>query len=210
MSSKKAERRDETTTAEIGETVSTRENSPEYQRATVNRALDETKDNIRKSIDEARKEIPRYTQAANDYQEQTIQAARDIADNYIESQKEIINSLQSAWLSHIEAVNRLYATRLVSPRNATEIYANMVSRSADNIIAATRLVNNMMFANMDMFKTLMQQAKDNAKELSRIGVNSARTFEQTSRDTATATTTRIGGGGYNTSTTSRVYVEREQ
>jgi hypothetical protein len=55
----------------------------------------------------------------------------------------------------------------------------------------------------------MQQAKDNAKELSRIGVNSARTFEQTSRDTATATT-RIGSGGDNTSTTSRVYIEREQ
>jgi hypothetical protein len=210
MSSKKAEKRDETTTTEIGETVSTREYSPDYQRATVNRALDETKDNIRRSIDEARKEIPRYTQAANDYQEQTIQAAREIADNYIESQKEIINSLQSAWLHHTEAANMLFTTRLVSPRNATEIYANMVSRSADNIIAATRLVNNMMFANMDMFKTLMQQAKDNAKELSRIGVNSARTFEQTSRDTATAATTRIGGGSDTTSTTSRVYVEREQ
>ena len=79
----------------------------------------------------------------------------------------------------------------------------MVSRSADNIIAATRLVNNMMFANMDMFKTLMQQAKDNAKELSRIGVNSARTFEQTSRDNAT----RLGSD--NTSNTTNVYVRRE-
>jgi hypothetical protein len=67
----------------------------------------------------------------------------------------------------------------------------------------------MMFANMDMFKTWMQQAKDNARELSRIGVNSARTFEQTSRDTAT---TRISSGasGDNTSTASRVNVEREQ
>jgi hypothetical protein len=216
MSSKKAERKEETTTADLSETVSVREDSPHYQRATVNRALDETnraldetKDNIRRSIDEARKEIPRYTQAANDYQEQTIQAAREMADNYIESQKEIINSLQSAWLPHIEAANRLFTTRLVSPRNATEIYANMVSRSADNIIATTRLVNNMMFTNMDILKTLMQQAKDNAKELSRIGVNSARTFEQTSRDNAT-TTTRIGGGADNTSTTSRVNVEREQ
>ena len=41
MSSKKAERRDETTTAEIGETVSAREYSPYYERAEVNRALDE-------------------------------------------------------------------------------------------------------------------------------------------------------------------------
>jgi hypothetical protein len=75
------------------------------------------------------------------------------------------------------------------------------------MIAATRLVNNMMFANMDVFKNTMQQAKDNAKELSRIGVNSARRFEQTSRDTATAT--RIGGGD-NTSTTASGYVEREK
>jgi len=210
MSSKKAERKNETATAEIGETVSAREYSPDYERATLDRALDETKDNIKRSIDEARREIPRYTQAANEYQEQTIQAARELADNYIESQKEIINSLQSAWLPHIESANRLFTTRWVSPRNATEIYANMVSSSADNIIAATRLVNNMMFANMDMFKTWMQQAKDNAKELSRLGANNARTFEQTSRDTAA--TTRIGGGsgGDNTSTTSKVYVEREQ
>jgi hypothetical protein len=208
MSSKKAERRDEITTAEIGETVSARDYSPHYQRATVNRALDETKDNIRKSIDEARKEIPRYTQAANDYQEQTIQAAREIADNYIESQKEIINSLQSAWIPPIEKAKEAFTSNWMSPRYLTEIYANMVSRSADNMIAATRLVNNMMFANMDAYKTSMQQAKDNAKELSRIGVNSARTFEQTSRDTATAT--RMGSGDDNTSTTSRVYIEREQ
>ena len=81
---------------------------------------------------------------------------------------------------------------------------------ADNMITATRLVNNMMFANMEAFKSTIQQAKDNAKELSRLGANNARTFEQTSRDTAA--TTRIGGGsgGDNTSTTSKVYVEREQ
>jgi hypothetical protein len=176
------------------------------QQQSINRALNQTKDNIRRSIDEARKEIPRYTQAANDYQEQTIQATREIADNYIESQKEVINSLQSAWMPHIEKVNKVFTSNWMSPRYLTEIYANMVSSFADNIIAATRLVNNMMFANMEAFKNSMQQAKDNARELSRIGVNNARTFEQTSRDT----TTRIGSGGDNTSTTSRVYVEREQ
>ena len=179
------------------------------QQQSINRALDQTKESLRKSTYEARREIPRYTQAANEYQERTIQAAREIADNYIESQKEIINSLQSAWIPHIEKVNKVFTSNWMSPRYLTEIYANMVSRSADNMIAATRLVNNMMFANMDAYKTSLQQAKDNARELSRIGVNNARTFEQTSRDTAT-TTTRIGGRGDNTSTTSRVYVEREQ
>ena len=35
---------------------------------------------------------------------------------------------------------------------------------------------------MEAFKTSMQHAKENAKELSRIGVNAAKTFEQTTRD----------------------------
>ena len=81
----------------------------------------------------------------------------------------------------------------------------MVSSIADNMIAATRLVNNMMFANMDAFKTSMQQSKDNANELSRIGVNSARSFEQTSRDIAG----RLGSRA-DTSSTSKVYAERDE
>jgi hypothetical protein len=40
---------------------------------------------------------------------------------------------------------------------------------------------------MEAFRTSVQHAKDNAKELSRIGVNAAKTFEQTSRDTASTT-----------------------
>ncbi|HEY6885660.1 MAG TPA: DUF2795 domain-containing protein [Nitrososphaeraceae archaeon] len=184
MSSKKAERREETTTAEIDETISARENSPEYQRATVNRALDETKDNIRKSIDEARKEIPRYTQAANEYQEQTIQAAREIGDRYVESQQEIINSLQSAWLPQIEAMNKAFTSTWMSPRYFTQVYANMVSNFADNIIAASRLVSNMVFSNMEAFRTTIQQTRDNTKELSRISVNTARSLEQTTIDAA--------------------------
>src|SRR6476469_7692456 len=176
------------------------------QQQSLNRALDQTRDNIKRSTDEPRKEIPRYTQAVNDYQEQTIQAAREIADNYIESQKQIINSLQSAWVPQIEEANKVFTSNWISPRYLIEIYSNMVSNFADNMIAATRLVNNILFANMDAFKTSIQQAKDNAKELSRIGVNSARTFEQTSRDTTA--TPRIGSE--NSSTTARVYVEREQ
>jgi hypothetical protein len=35
---------------------------------------------------------------------------------------------------------------------------------------------------MEAFKTSLQQTKDSAKEFSRIGVNAAKTFEQTTRD----------------------------
>ena len=115
-----------------------------------------------------------WKEKVNDYQEQTIQASREIAESYIESQKEIINSLQSAWVPQIEAVNRIFTYYWISPRRLTEIYANMATSTANNMLVVTRLLNNMVFASMDAFKTSMQQAKDNAKEFSKIGVNTAR------------------------------------
>ena len=159
------------------------------QQQSINKALDETKDNIRKTTDEARKDIPHYTQAVNEYLEETIQAARQMADNYLESQREIINSMQSALLPQIEAANRVVTSNWTSPRHVTEHYARLVSAFADNTIAVTKLVNNAMFANLEAFKTSVQTARDNVKEFSRIGVNSAKTFEQVARETTTATPT---------------------
>jgi len=178
VSTKKEERKDETTIT----TSPSQSQSREHQQQAVNRALDETKDNIRKTTDEARSQIPRYTQAVNDYQEQTIQATREIADTYVDSQKEIINSFQSAWIPQVENANRVFWSNYLSPRTMTETYARMVSSFADNTIAATRLVNNTIFANLEAFKTSMQNAKENAKEFSRLGVNAAKTFEHTARD----------------------------
>ena len=47
----------------------------------VDRALDETRDNIRRTVDEARREIPRNTQAINDYQEHSLQSSKEIAES---------------------------------------------------------------------------------------------------------------------------------
>jgi hypothetical protein len=182
VSTKKEERKDETTVTTSQSQSQSPSQTSEQQQQAVNKALQETKDNIRKTSDEARNQIPRYTQAVNDYQEQTIQATREIADNYLDSQKEIINSFQSAWIPQLENANRVFWSNWISPRHFTETYARIVSSFADNTIAATRLVNNTIFANMEAFKTSMQHAKENAKEFSRIGVNAARTFEQTTRD----------------------------
>ena len=71
----------------------------------------------------------------------------------------------------------------MSPRLTTDIYARTVSSIADNTVATTRLVNNAVFSNLDAFRTSIQNTRDNVKEFSRIGVNAAKTFEQTSRDT---------------------------
>jgi hypothetical protein len=195
------ERKDDTTSSQ----QQWQQREREEQQQAVNKALQETKDNIRKTTDEARSQIPRYTQAVNDYQEQTIQAAREIADNYLDSQREIINSFQSVWSPQIENANRVFWSNWISPRHMTETYARIVSSFADNTIAATRLVNNTIFANMEAFKTSIQQAKDNTKELSRIGVNAAKTFEQQTSSRGSARQ----GGGYD-ATITRVSVETEE
>ena len=159
----------------------------EEQQQVINKAVDETKNNIRKATDEARKDIPHYTQVVNDYQEQTIKAGREIVDNYVESQRQIINSVQSAWVPAVENAYGVFWNYWVSPRSITELYSTAVSSFANNTIAATRLANNTLFVGIEAFKTSIQTARDNSRELSRIGVNSSKTFEQASRDTPPTT-----------------------
>jgi vacuolar-type H+-ATPase subunit H len=177
-----------TTSKEVTTTTKEEVHQRIEQQQAINKALDETKNSIRSATDEARKDIPHYAQIVNEYQEETIQAARQMADNYLESQREIINSFQSALIPQIEAANRAVTSNWTSPRNVSEQYARLVSAFADNTIAVTKLVNRAMFANLDAFKRSVQNARDNVKEFSRIGVNSSKTFEEVSRDTAPTTT----------------------
>ena len=154
----------------------------EKNREIFNITLDETKSTVKKTTDEAIKEIPRYTKAINEYQEETIQATKDIADSFLESQKEVIHSLQSLWIPYVENVQNSYWSYWTSPKRATENYARAVSNVTDSTIASTRLANNVLYANMEAWKTSIQHARDNAKEFSRLNANFARTFENIAKD----------------------------
>ena len=68
----------------------------------------------------------------------------------------------------------------------TQTYTKFVSNLADNAVSAIRLTNNMIFSNLDSMKSTMQQARDNAKQISNLNVNAARTFENNSRQIASA------------------------
>ncbi len=193
MSSKKEVVKEETRTTTTTAPSQSLYSQQQEQEHLVNRALDQTKENIRKATDEARNEIPRSTQVVNEYQEQTIQATREIAESYIDAQKQIVNSFQSAFVPVVENVYQVFWNNWMSPRRITEIYAKTVSSFADNTIAATRLANNTVFANMETFKRSIHNTKDNAKEFSRIGVNAVKTFEQTSRDTSSNFSVAIEG-----------------
>ena len=129
MSTKRHDRKEDESN-EIHSTTTEQQFQREQHQA-VNKALDETRDNIKKTTNEARKEIPRYTQIVNDYQENTIQAIREITDNFVDSQKEIIvNSF------------RLWSDWITSPRQVAENYGKIVSSFADNAVSASRVVNN--------------------------------------------------------------------
>ena len=160
-------------------------NNAQGFKESVNRSLDEAKDNIRKSLDESKNQIPRINNIVNSYQEQSLQTAREVSEEYIDSQKEIINSLQSAWAPYSESFNGL-VTRFSSPDAATKAYARFVSNVADNTVSAIRLTNNIIFSNLDSWKTVLQQAKDNSKHLSNLSVNTAKTFEQNSKELTAA------------------------
>src|SRR3954468_20698352 len=125
----------------------------------VNRSLDQTKDNINRSIDESKKQIPRYNDIVNNYQEQALQTTKEISENYIESQKSIINSFQSAWSPYQQNFNNT-VNSWNSPDAVVNAYSRFVSNVADNTVSAMRTTNNIIFSNIDTMKTVLQQAKD--------------------------------------------------
>src|SRR6187431_2806912 len=157
-------------------------NTNDFQES-VNQSFDETKDNIKKSIDESKKQIPRINDIVNSYQEQSLQTTKEISEEYIDSQKQVVNSLQSAWRPYNEIYTGL-VTNYYSPEAAVNAYTRFVSNVADNTVSTIRLSNNVIFSTLDAWRPVLQQTKDVSRHISNTGVNTARVFEQNSRQFA--------------------------
>jgi len=168
--------------------TNTQNNNPQQQQdfnESVNRSLDQTKDNINRSIEESRNQIPQYNNIVNSYQEQTLQAVKEMTENYIESQKTIIKSIQSAWSPYQQNFNTSINT-WNSPEAAANAYSRFVSNVADNTVTYLRTTNNLVFASLDAYKTTMEHAKENTKQIFDINSKAAKTFEQNTREVARA------------------------
>ena len=146
-------------------------------------SLDETKKNLRKSIDEARNQIPQYSNIVKNYQEQALESTAIMTEDYIEAQKSIIKSVFDSSIPYYENVKRMYNNWL-SPRVPTELWARSVSNIAENISAATRINNDILFGNIDAMGRAFERAKQHTEELSRINVNNAKTIANTAKETA--------------------------
>jgi hypothetical protein len=166
------------TLQEVGPQVAAQE-----LQSTINRSLDETKKNVRKSIDESKYKIPQYTNVVKNYQEQALESTGKIVEEYIEAQKSVIDSVVSSSATYYENANRVF-NYWNSPRVPVEIWARAVSNVAENVSAATRINNDILFGNIDAFGNAFERAQQQTEELSRINVNNAKTIANTARETA--------------------------
>ena len=76
----------------------------------------------------------------------------------------------------------MWSNWIPSPIQMAENYGKIVSSVADNTVAATRVLNNTVFANLDSVNKSVQHTTENVKELSKIGANTVKTFQQVSSD----------------------------
>jgi hypothetical protein len=138
----------------------------------INRTFDEAKANTRRAVEEAERELPRYMQIVTTNQEQSVGAVRDTIENYLDSQREITNFVQSFWKSYIDNV-------LWTPtRRTIENYAAAVSNTTDATVAAIRIYNNIIYANAEAVRLSLEYNRDNAREISRVFVNTAKQLEK--------------------------------
>jgi hypothetical protein len=180
-------------------TTSGGEYSQRQQYEAVNRSIDDTKEGIRRAIEESRREIPRYSQTVTDFQNETADATRDISENFLEAQKEIVNSIQSAWTPIAERTgywmgfmqqqgggnsnNNSYWMGGISPRDMADIYARNISALTEYMATSARIATNVLFAGLEAMKTTTNYARQNSKELARVTANTARAFEQNTKET---------------------------
>ena len=155
------------------------------QREAVNRAFDQTRNNVKKTIYEAQKDISDYAQQFASMQEKAFSITGEIADNYIASQKELFNSFnQTIWTQYAENVaNRASDSGVFSP-SRVDVYTSNVSNIVDHFVTATRLVNKTIFANAGLITSSLQQLSNNAMEFSRLGINAAKNVHETSSEIA--------------------------
>jgi hypothetical protein len=157
------------------------------QQEAINRTFDQTRSNIKKIVNEAQKDVSDYTQQMINLQQRAFETTRDIADNCVESQREIVNSFnQSIWTPYVENVsNRTSAFPGMFSQSRAEMYGNTLTNIVDNFVNATRVANKAVFSNAELVNASLQQARNNMREFSRIGVNTVKNIHEATNEFAT-------------------------
>jgi hypothetical protein len=152
------------------------------QQDAINKTLDNTLHNIKRSTDEATREIPKYTQRIAEYQEQTIQTIKDIASDFIEVEKQVVASFQSQQIDRNSSVWDLY-----NPQRIAENNAAIVNNFTSYLLNGSNLINNTLASNMRVYNTVLEQAHDNLKTLTKTNTDYIKSVNR--RNTEVNTTT---------------------
>jgi hypothetical protein len=152
----------------------------------INRTFDQTRNNVRKTVNESKKDISVYAEQFTNLTERAIETTRDITESYLESQREIFNSYnQAVVIPYIEnIVNRTPSYPGAFSPSRADVYGNTFSNLVDNFVTATRLVNGTVSANAGLINASLQQAGNNVREYSRIGVNATKNVHETANEMA--------------------------
>ena len=161
----------------------------------INKALDEARDNIKKTATEAKKDISAYAEQFTTLQERAIDSARDIAEGYIELQREMFNSFNQFVWTNPYMENFEYRTPTANPEvfslPRTEVYTNTIrmvqvyTRTVvDHYITTTRLASKAAFTHAELINTSLQQVGNHAREYSKIGINAAKNFHEAASEVA--------------------------
>jgi hypothetical protein len=70
-------------------------------------------------------------------------------------------------------------------QSRAEVYGNTLTNIVDNFVTATRIANKAVFSNAELINTSFQQARNNAREFSKIGVNAVKNIHQATNEFAT-------------------------
>jgi hypothetical protein len=175
----KEERLNEDQTLEIGQ----QQVVTQVFQSAIKRSLDETKENVQKSIYDARGQIPRYITTVKNYHEQALDLAEKMVEEYVDTQKSVLDSVFSSAATYYDSANRMY-NHWYSPKVAIGIWARTVSNIGENMSAATRITNNILFGNPDDFGNTFERAQRHTEELLRINVNNVKLIANTAKEAA--------------------------
>jgi len=169
-----------------------RANSEEIK--AIDRTIEETKDSTKKVIQEAKRELPEATATFHDFQEENFNAIREMTTTYLDSQKEVAKSMQATFRQY--GNNPAFAMMFwplynywLNPQTLTENYVRAATNVADTAVAAVKLSNDTMQASIESTRAMVDYARRNVREMSRLNAESAKVFEQISENYARASQT---------------------
>ena len=141
----------------------------EQNTQSVKKALEDSKRIMEKSREETRNQIPRFAQAITDTHEQAAQAAKEIAENYIEYQKRVFNSFRPVYTPFFENLHNQSWNNQEFFRIIPEMYSRMISIYTENLIAFSRILNDIAFSNIGYYRSAVNDVKEHSKHLAEIG-----------------------------------------